>query len=79
MNKRSPVRNLDDLNSNPRIQTILFYSFLVIFILFVVSAFFARQYFSDYVFREWLINYSHGFVRRGLPGTIFFFCEILLK
>ena len=29
--------------------------------------------FSEYQFQEWLINYSQGFVRRGLPGTFFLF------
>ncbi|HMO16999.1 MAG TPA: hypothetical protein PKA63_00065 [Oligoflexia bacterium] len=28
-----------------------------------------KEIFAPYVFEEWLINYTQGFIRRGLPGT----------
>ncbi|CAA0113679.1 Uncharacterised protein [BD1-7 clade bacterium] len=40
-------------------------------ILFAISISRAIQLPNDWAIAQWLINYSHGFVKRGLPGTFF--------
>jgi hypothetical protein len=49
----------------------IFWIFIVLFGLFFTSRILMPNYFSEYVISEWLINYSQGFVRRGLTGTFF--------
>ncbi|MBR8832076.1 MAG: hypothetical protein Cpurp_12820 [Chlorogloea purpurea SAG 13.99] len=54
-------------------RNLVFYLFLLIFAFSIVNAWIIREALSKYVFDEWLINYSHGFVRRGLVGTFLMF------
>jgi hypothetical protein len=53
-------------------KNVIFYSFLSIFI-FLFVRLLLNNYFDSYVFEEWLVNYSQGFVRRGLAGTFLLF------
>ncbi len=64
-----------ELNTNSKsfIKNCIFYSFISLFVFIVIKTFFIQKYFSKYVFQEWLVNYSQGFVRRGLIGTFFLF------
>jgi hypothetical protein len=49
-------------------------SIMLIAIVFVVQIFSkVKAGFDDYGLTEWLINYSGGFIRRGLPGSFIYF------
>lgn len=61
--------------SNHLLKKIIFYTFLFLFVSLTIKFFIFDKIYSKYAFEEFLINYSHGFVRRGLIGTIF----LLLK
>ncbi|GET35665.1 hypothetical protein [Microseira wollei] len=52
------------------IKSIVLFFFLIISIGFFITIFLINNYLFSYVYEEWLINYSQGFVRRGLPGAI---------
>ncbi|MBD2343407.1 hypothetical protein [Anabaena subtropica] len=55
------------------LKNIIFIIFLIIFIGFVIDVFLIKKFLFSYVYEEWLINYSQGFIRRGFPGSILFF------
>jgi hypothetical protein len=59
---------------NSFLKNCLFYIFIILFVFLIVKVFFIYDVFDEYIFHEWLlINYSQGFVRRGLLGTFFLF------
>jgi hypothetical protein len=51
-------------------KTNIFRISLIIFSFFIIDIFFIREFIFKYIYHEWLINYSQGFIRRGLPGEI---------
>lgn len=57
------------------VNTLIFYGFVAFFSGLTVDLFFVRSFFSHYIFSEWLINYSQGFIRRGLPGSLLLFLK----
>jgi hypothetical protein len=70
MNIKNHLQNLHKDISINLIKNIVFFSFVLYLILFVVDTFILKNYISDYIYQEWLINYSQGFIRRGFLGTI---------
>ncbi len=58
---------------NSTAKNCVFYFFLIFFSLFLIKIYLINKPFSTYMFQEWLINYSQGFIRRGLIGTILWF------
>lgn len=75
MNKQSNSQNLFNGNSKIFVNNLIFYLFLFIFSLLVIEVFWVNKFFHHYVFYEWLINYSQGFIRRGLSGTLLLFLQ----
>lgn len=55
-----------------------YFSFLIIFGLFR-TILTERLYENGWTVGEWLINYSGGFVRRGLTGTIIYYLSLLTQ
>lgn len=55
------------------IKKIIFSCFAILFILRLIDLFSMQKFLSPFVYEEWLINYSQGFVRRGLSGSILLF------
>jgi hypothetical protein len=53
----------------PKKNTV-FAIFLILFILLINQRFVIEKHFAPYIFQEWIINYSQGFIRRGLFGSI---------
>ncbi len=68
-------QSLSNKISMTMVKNIIFLAFLAIFSIFVINTFLVEKYIFWYVDQEWLINYSQGFVRRGLSGSLL----ILLK
>ncbi|MGC9502673.1 hypothetical protein [Baaleninema sp.] len=56
-------------------KQIIFGIFLFIFAAVAVRTFVVHSMFANYVFEEWRVNYSGGFVRRGLTGTFMIFLQ----
>ena len=73
MNKQEIPQKSGKTSSNTLAKNVIFYAFLFIFAFLLIKAFWINKFFYSYVLQEWLINYSQGFIRRGLPGTIFLF------
>lgn len=46
---------------------------LIIISFYLVDILVVKRYLFFYVTEEWLINYSKGFIRRGLPGEVLLF------
>jgi hypothetical protein len=46
---------------------------LILLSFFLIDILFVQRYLFFYVYEEWLINYSQGFIRRGLPGEVLIF------
>lgn len=66
-------------NSSYFLKQIIFYSFIILFTILIIKAFLISKSFSTYVFQEWMINYSQGFIRRGLTGTFWFLLHDIYK
>lgn len=69
---------LKSLNNyeNKIVKNLIFYFFILILFLFFILVFYSsNKGFPLYPYTELMINYSHGFVRRGLPGTILIFLQ----
>ena len=74
-NNQDFLHNSSNSISSSSAQKIIFYVSLFILAALLIRVFFIARPFSGYVFKEWLINYSQGFVRRGLAGTFFLFLQ----
>ncbi|ACK67299.1 hypothetical protein PCC8801_3329 [Rippkaea orientalis PCC 8801] len=57
-------------SKNSTTKNCIFYGFIILISVLVIQKFLFGKSFSTHVFQEWLINYTQGFVRRGLIGTI---------
>ena len=55
------------------------YYLFFILTLAIIFLFIKHDVGNDSTISEWLINYQGGFVRRGLPGEIFFRLSIFLN
>ncbi|OKH31304.1 hypothetical protein NIES2101_41610 [Calothrix sp. HK-06] len=55
------------------IKKIVFCFFAITFTIRVINLFLMQKFISTYVYEDWLINYSQGFVRRGFSGSILLF------
>lgn len=73
------MQNFNLLNNNlsSYLKKFIFYIFIIQIIFFFIITVLVQKgvSFDNDVFQEWLINYSQGFVRRGLPGTFFLFLQ----
>ena len=74
-NNQQVISNSSNSISSSLITKIIFYISLFILVALLIRVCLITTPFSGYVFQEWLINYSEGFVRRGLSGTFLLFMQ----